>query len=84
MRSIVCPRCDGKGKSVVIRGKDHLSATWYIWQECSACRGSGYKASVFSSNLLHPEFLSMTSCLPLTKSVKKESSRVPVLAGFKL
>ena len=85
MRPIVCPRCNGKGKSALIRGKEHLSATWYIWQECSACRGSGYQASVLSAAKkgIYQDLLTLTSCLPMAKSTKLAPEKVALLTTLK-
>jgi hypothetical protein len=45
MRPILCPRCDGKGKTVAFREREHIFMSWYTWQECAACQGTGYRRS---------------------------------------
>jgi hypothetical protein len=84
MRPIVCPRCNGKGKSAIITGKEHLSAMWYRWQECSACNGSGYRASILGpvQSVLYQDVLTLAACLPKAKDLKKTATRP--LASIKL
>ena len=80
MQAIVCPRCNGKGKSVRIRERDHISAPWYSWLECAACRGTGYQMnncfSVPASIApLYEQVISLASCLPLGQPAKKTTAK---------
>lgn len=68
MQPIVCPRCNGKGKSARLREREHISAAWYTWQECAACRGTGYQMNLLSSpkrpaTALYQQVITLTACL---------------------
>jgi DnaJ-class molecular chaperone len=68
MQPIVCPRCNGRGKSVRIREREHISAAWYTWQECPACRGTGYQLNHLSTPRragasLYQQAITLTACL---------------------
>lgn len=63
MQTIICPRCNGKGRSVHIRERDHISAPWYVWRECSACSGTGYQTNRLAHVVATPRLPSLTTCL---------------------
>jgi hypothetical protein len=66
MQTIVCPRCNGKGRSVHIRERDHISAPWYVWRECAACSGTGYQTNRLVHVVAAPSVPSFTACLAHT------------------
>jgi hypothetical protein len=89
MRPVVCPRCNGKGKSAAIRERDHIFMSWYIWQECPACQGTGYRHGSLDGARNHlaavaEPFLSFASCLTTTRSETVVSSKDVAFARFKL
>jgi hypothetical protein len=50
MRIVACPRCQGKGKTAVMREREHIFAPFFVWEECAACQGRGV-----TMNALRPQ-----------------------------
>lgn len=85
MQPIVCPRCNGKGKSARLREREHISAAWYTWQECAACRGTGYQMNLLSgpkrpSTTLYQHMITLTACLTSPHTPKESPARLLGLA----
>jgi hypothetical protein len=78
MQPIVCSRCNGKGRSVHIRERDHISAPWYVWRECAACSGSGYQTNRLAHVVAMPWAPSFTTCL--ARPAERASVATPRLA----
>lgn len=85
MRPLACPRCNGKGKSVTFREREHIYMSWYIWQECPACQGTGYRLSKLDApkNSFAPltePLVAFTTCLG-TKRLPDATPAKRVLAA---
>lgn len=80
MRTLVCPRCNGKGKSVSFREREHIYMSWYTWQECPACKGTGYNTiRLDATNERAPLFtdamVTLTACLGIPQP--KSATTIP-------
>ena len=80
MQPIVCPRCNGKGKSVHIREHDRIGTPWFAWLECAACHGTGYQVNSFAAlhasiAPLYEQIVTFASCFSFDPSPKKTSAK---------
>ena len=88
MRPLVCQRCNGKGKTVTFREREHIFMSWYVWQECPVCQGSGYHhgrletAKSAFAPLIEP-MVTLASCLSSHRSADAAPKPAPRLATLK-
>lgn len=86
MHTLVCPRCNGKGKSVAFREREHIYMAWYTWQDCPACQGTGHHLNRLAATKLPftESVVTLAACLGTPRATTAGPKRTALLTTFKL
>ncbi|MBA3823434.1 MAG: hypothetical protein H0X24_05925 [Ktedonobacterales bacterium] len=88
MHMLACPRCNGKGKSVAFREREHIYMSWYTWQECPLCQGTGHHRNRLATTRpmvpLTESVMTLAACLGSPPSTSAGRSETALLTTFKL
>ncbi len=89
MRPLACPRCNGKGKSVTFREREHIYMSWYTWQDCPVCQGTGYHQNRLDTvknpfAVSAPPLVTFASCFSAPRANALAPTRTPRATTVKL
>jgi hypothetical protein len=89
MYTLVCPRCNGKGKSVAFRERENIYMSWYTWQDCPSCQGTGQNLNRLAASV-HPlapiteTVVTLAACIGIASPPTSRTKRSALVANVKL